>query len=361
MGETYPALERDLDEAYHRVMRSGWYILGNEVSAFEKEFAEYSGVSHCVGVGNGLEAIVLILRAYDIGEGDEVIVPSNTYIATWLAVSQVGATPVPVEPDPRTLNIDPDLIERAITPRTRAILPVHLYGQPAEMDKIVEIGRARGLKVIEDNAQAQGARFRGVRTGALGDAAATSFYPTKNLGAFGDSGAVTTDDADLADRIRVLRNYGSRIKYQNEVQGYNSRLDEMQAAFLRVRLRTLDEWNARRSAVASKYLHCLAECSGITLPFVPDWAEPSWHLFVVQLRNRDAIKTKLAAGGIETLVHYPIPPHLSGAYAKTGFARDAYPIATEIADGALSLPMDPHMPAEDVELVIRTLSEALRN
>ncbi|HVU07772.1 MAG TPA: DegT/DnrJ/EryC1/StrS family aminotransferase, partial [Verrucomicrobiae bacterium] len=231
----YEELKAELDEAYFRFMRSSWYVLGKEVEMFEQEFAEFCGAKFCVGVGNGLEALHLILRAYDIVAGDEVIVPSNTYIATWLAVSYAGATPVPVEPDEKTFNLDPRKIEAAITPKTKAILPVHLYGQPADMDPILEIARKYKLKVIEDNAQAQGARYKGRRTGALGDAAGNSFYPGKNLGAFGDAGAVTTNDAKLAEKIRVLRNYGSQKKYFNEVKGYNSRLDELQAAFLRVK------------------------------------------------------------------------------------------------------------------------------
>lgn len=249
----YAELKAELDEAYFRFMQSAWYILGREVEAFEQEFASYCGVRHCVGVGNGLEALHLILRAYGIGPGDEVIVPSNTYIATWLAVSYAGAVPVPVEPDPRTYNLDPSQVEAAITARTKAVMPVHLYGQPADMDPIMAIARNRGLKVIEDNAQAQGARYKGRRTGALGDAAGNSFYPGKNLGAFGDAGAVTTDDADLADRVRTLRNYGSKRKYYNDCRGFNSRLDELQAALLRVKLKKLDEWNDRRRAVAAWY------------------------------------------------------------------------------------------------------------
>src|SRR5208283_3098489 len=251
-------------------MRSAWYVLGREVESFEREFADYCSVEHCVGVGNGLEALHLTLRAYGIGENDEVIVPSNTYIATWLAVSYSGATPVPVEPDAKTFNLDPSRIEAAITPRTKAIMPVHLYGQPADLDPILSIARRHGLKVIEDNAQAQGARYKGRRTGSLGDAAGNSFYPGKNLGAFGDAGAVTTNDASLADRVRLLRNYGSPKKYYNEVKGYNSRLDELQAAFLRVKLAKLDEWNGRRRIVAAGYLAELNGAPGLTLPWVPE-------------------------------------------------------------------------------------------
>src|SRR6185436_8312757 len=283
----YEELKPELDEAYSRFMRSAWYILGKEVEAFEQEFSNYCGVKHCIGVGNGLEALHLVLRAWGVGEGHEVIVPSNTYIATWLAVSYADATPVPVEPDPRTFNLDPARIEAAITPRTRAIMPVHLYGQPADMDPIIEIARKHGLKVLEDNAQAQGALYKGRRTGGLGDAAGNSFYPGKNLGAFGDAGAVTTNDADLADRIRTLRNYGSKKKYYNEIKGYNSRLDEMQAAFLRVKLRKLDEWNDRRRVIANRYQEELAGSSSLTLPFVPSWAALGWHLYVIRHPQRD--------------------------------------------------------------------------
>jgi dTDP-4-amino-4,6-dideoxygalactose transaminase len=344
----YQELKAELDEAYSRFMQSGWYILGKEVEAFEREYAAYCGTKYCVGVGNCLEAMHLVLRAWGIAQGDEVIVPSNTYIATWLAVSHAGATPVPVEPDPRTYNLDPALIEAAITPRTKAILPVHLYGQPADMDPIMETARRHNLKVLEDAAQAHGARYKGRRTGALGHAAGHSFYPTKNLGAFGDAGAVTTNDADLADHIRTLRNYGSKKRYYNEMIGYNSRLDELQAAFLRVKLRHLDEWNERRTKIANYYLSALKSEIGnrkseITLPFVPSWAEPVWHLFVIRHPQRDALQKKLAEAGIGTLIHYPVPTHLSGAYSAMRLAPGALPIAAQLASTVLSLPISPHL------------------
>ena len=357
----YEELRVGLDEAYFRFMRSAWYVLGREVEDFEREFAAYCGAEHCVGVGNGLEALHLILRGYGIGAGDEVIVPSNTYIATWLAVSYAGATPVPVEPDLNTCNIDPARIEAAVTPRTRAIMPVHLYGQPADMDPIMKLARQRGLKVVEDNAQAQGARYKGRRTGSLGDAAGNSFYPGKNLGAFGDAGAVTTNDAALADRIRSLRNYGSRKKYYNEVKGFNSRLDELQAAFLRVKLQKLDEWNDRRRAVAARYRAGLAGLPGLALPFVPDWAEPVWHLFVVRHPHRDALQHGLTAAGIGTLIHYPVPPHGSGAYADASWTPGAYPVAEALANTVLSLPMGPHLREEQTDLVVRGTVGTLRN
>jgi len=354
----YEELKAELDEAYFRFMRSAWYILGREVEAFEQEFAGYCGAKHCVGVGNGLEALHLILRAWGIGAGDEVLVPSNTYIATWLAVSYAGATPVPVEPDPRTCNLDPARVAAAITPKTKAIMPVHLYGQPADMDPIVKIARQHGLKVIEDNAQAQGARYKGRRTGSLGDAAGNSFYPGKNLGAFGDAGAVTTDDPELAERVRTLRNYGSKKKYYNDCKGYNSRLDELQAALLRVKLKKLDDWNDRRRAVAVRYQTSLAGASGLTAPFVPAWAEPVWHLFVVRHARRDAFQQSLTQAGIGTLIHYPVPPHLSGAYANGQWKRGAFPIAEHLADTVLSLPMGPHLPEAQANLVIEETSGA---
>jgi len=352
----YAELKEELDAAYRRVMESGWYILGKEVEAFEKEFAAYCGAKHCIGVGNGLEALHLILRGYGIGPGDEVVVPANTYIATWLAVSYAGATPVPVEPDERTYNIDPARIEEAITKRTRAIMPVHLYGQPADMDPIKEIAQKHGLKVIEDAAQAHGARYKGCIAGSLGDAAGFSFYPTKNLGAIGDGGAVVTNDDDLADKVRVLRNYGSRVKYENEVKGFNSRLDELQAAFLRVKLHHLDEWNERRRKLANVYLDQLAGIPDLVLPYVPEWAGPVWHQFIIRHPRRDALQAYLKESGIGTLIHYPIPPHLSGAYSDMGYKEGSFPITERIANTVLSLPMGLHV-EEDA---IRSIAEAIR-
>lgn len=355
----YLELKDEFDEAYLRVMEGGWYILGAEVEAFEAAWARHCGTAHCVGVGNGLEALHLVLRAWGIGPGDEVIVPSNTYIATWLAVSYAGATPVPVEPDPRTYNLDPARLEAALSPRTKAILPVHLYGQPADMDPIVEIARRHGLKVLEDAAQAHGARYKGRRTGSLGDAAGWSFYPGKNLGAFGDAGAVTTDDADLADRLRVLRNYGSRVKYHNEVKGFNSRLDPLQAAFLGVKLRRLEEWNQRRERAAAAYLQGLRDVPSLVLPHVPEWAAPCWHLFVVRHPRRDELQRSLEAAGVGTLVHYPIPPHLSQAYASAGAEGGSFPIAEEVASTVLSLPIGPHFDSDSAETVAAAVRRAL--
>jgi len=330
--------------------------MGNELEAFESEFAAYCGVNYCIGVGNGLDALHLILRGYGIGQGDEVIVPSNTYIATWLAVSYAGATPVPVEPDPKTYNLDPNRIESALTPRTKAIMPVHLYGQPADMDPIMEIAHKHGLKVFEDAAQSQGARYKGRRSGSLGNSAGFSFYPGKNLGAFSDAGAVTTNDPDLAERVRMLRNYGSKKKYFNDFKGFNSRLDELQAAFLRVKLKKLDEWNDRRCKIAALYNSQLSTLnSQLVLPFVPVWAEPVWHLFVIRHSRRDALQEQLTEAGIGTLIHYPVPPHRSGAYADQKIPRHGLPVAETASETVLSLPMGPHLTNDQVSFVVKRL------
>lgn len=352
---TYEELRSEFDAAYHRVMDSGYYLLGKELEAFEAEFAAYCGAKHCICVGNGLDALHIILRAYDIGEGDEVIVPANTFIATWLAVSYAGATPVGVEPDTKTCNLDPAKIEAVITPRTKAIMPVHLYGQPADMTPINAIAKKHGLKVIEDSAQAQGARYNGTRTGVLGDAAAHSFYPGKNLGAFSDAGAVTTNDDKLADLVRTLRNYGSKKKYFHDFKGFNSRVDEIQAAFLRVKLKKLDEWNARRQAIAKRYLAELACVKSVTLPFVPAWAEPVWHLFVIRHAQRDALQQKLASEGVGTLIHYPVPAHLAGAYQDLGGKVGDFPISEAAANSVLSLPIGPHLSTAQVDKVIAAI------
>jgi dTDP-4-amino-4,6-dideoxygalactose transaminase len=345
----YLELKEDIDAAYRRVMESGWYILGEEVAAFEREFAHYCDVKYCIGVGNGLDALHLIMRAMDIGAGDEVIVPANTYIATWLAVTYAGATPVPVEPDEPNYNIDPKRIEKAITPRTRAILPVHLYGQPADMDPILEIARRHKLKVIEDAAQAHGAKYKERRTGGLGNAAGFSFYPGKNLGAFGDGGAVTTNNDALADRIRDLRNYGSSVKYRHNVKGINSRLDELHAAFLRVKLQKLDEWNERRKRIADIYLKGLTDIENLTLPYVPDWVDPVWHLFVVRTLARDPLQQHLLDQGIQTQIHYPVPPHKQITYGK--YKHLDLRISEKLHREVLSLPISPTMTDEDANCV----------
>lgn len=344
----------ELIQAFTRVLDSGWYILGQELAGFEAEYARYCQAEHCIGVANGLDALTLTLKALDIGPGDEVIVPANTYIATWLAVTHVGATPVPVEPDPRTYNLDPSRIAAAITARTRAVMPVHLYGQPADMAPILTVARQHGLKVVEDGAQSHGATYRGQRLGAHGDAVAWSFYPGKNLGALGDGGAVTTNDPVLADRLKVLRNYGSRVKYHNEVAGYNSRLDELHAALLRAKLPRLDEQNAHRARLASLYMNGLLK-TALVLPHVPEGLSPVWHLFVVRHPARDALARRLAEEGIGTVIHYPVAPHLQPAYANLGLQEGALPISEVLHREVLSLPMGPAMTEDQARQVIDAL------
>lgn len=361
MKAPYQELKSELDAAYHRVMESGWYILGAEVDAFEHDFAEYCGVKHCVSVGNGLEALHLILRAYGIGKGDEVIVPANTYIATWLAVSYSGAQPIPIEPDRNTYNIDPEHIERKITKKTKAILPTHLYGQSADMDIINSIAEEYGLIVVDDAAQAHGAKYRGNRVGSLSDATGWSFYPGKNLGAFGDAGAITTNNDTIAERVRTLRNYGSKVKYFNEVQGFNSRLDPLQAAFLRVKLKYLDEWNTRRLQIAKYYLSALSEIPEITRPYVPGWAEPSWHLFVIQHKKRETFLQYLRDMGVQTLIHYPVPPHLQSAYNEMNLSIGTFPITEEIHRKIVSLPMGPHLTSAEAQKVVEVIHSYYRD
>jgi len=341
-------------EALNRVLDSGWLILGEETEAFESEFSTYCESKYCVGVGNGLDALHLILQGYGIGEGDEVIVPSNTYIATWLAVSYAGAKPVPVEPNERTYYINPELIEEAITSQTKAIIAVHLYGQTADMDPINDIASRHGLKVIEDAAQAHGALYKGRKAGSLGDSAGFSFYPGKNLGALGDGGAVTTSDSGLAQKIRILRNYGSEKKYYNQVKGYNSRLDELQAAFLRVKLALLDQDNTERCKVASVYHEGLKGTPQLVLPYVPEWSSPVWHLFTIRAPKRDALKRHLARNGIATVIHYPIPPHLSEAYA-TEMPTCGFPLAEDISETILSLPMGPGLDETSINRVCQMI------
>ena len=357
LGAAYRELKPEIDAAGSRVLESGWYILGPEVEAFETEWAAYCDAEHAVGLANGLDALTLALRALNIGPGDEVIVPSNTYIATWLAVTGVGATPVPVEPDVATHNIDPARIEDAITSRTRALLPVHLYGQPADMDPILDIAKRHGLRVIEDAAQAHGARYKGQRIGAHGDIVCWSFYPGKNLGALGDAGAITTDDTALAERVALLRNYGSRQKYVNEEAGLNSRLDPIQAAVLRVKLEVLDEWTERRRTVATAYTVGMAQ-SDVILPHVPDWAEPAWHLYVVRTYDREALQDRMTEAGIGTLIHYPTPPHMQKAYTDMEIMPEALPMARDLASEVLSLPMGPQLSLDQVQNIVNALKNA---
>lgn len=343
-------IEDRIEAELLRVARSGAYVLGPELEAFESAFAAYMGSAHCAGVANGLDALRLGLTAMGISPGDEVIVPANTYIATWLAVSQCGATPIPVEPREDTYNIDPDAVRAAVTDRTRAILPVHLYGQPADMDALEAIAGRHGLSILQDGAQAHGARYKARRIGSSGTVA-WSFYPTKNLGALGDGGALTSDDDHVADRIRLLRNYGSAVKYENQLKGVNSRLDPIQAAVLNVKLATLDAATARRQRIARRYSEAFF-AAGLDAPHVPDWAEPVWHLYVLRHPDRAAFRRRLTDAGIGTVIHYPIPPHLQEAYADAGYARGSFPLTEGLAGDVLSLPMCPAQTDEQTDYVI---------
>lgn len=350
----YDELSVNLENAILRATRSGWYIGGEEVDTFERQFANYVGANYCVGLGNGLDALTLALRALDVGPGDEVIVPSNTYIATWLAVSTVGATIVAVEPQLGQFNLDVDGIKQKITSKTKVILPVHLYGMPADIDAICDLAKAHGIYVVEDAAQTHGARVRDQRIGSHGDIVAWSFYPGKNLGALGDAGAITTNHPELANRIRMLGNYGSAVKYFNEERGVNSRLDPVQAAVLSVKLEELDVWNARRQALADQYLEGLSGLP-LTLPITPSWAEPVWHLFVILTPQRDALQAYLKANDIQTLIHYPVPPHLQAAYQDTQWGEGSFPCASKYAKEAISLPIGPHLKPAEVDVVIETI------
>ena len=346
----------ELDDAYRRFMDSGRYVLGEEVAAFETEYAAFCEADHCVGVGSGLDALTLALRSLEVGVGDEVIVPSNTYIATWLAVTAVGATIIPVEPDPLTFNITSASVESAVTSRTKVVLAVNLYGQPVNYDELMALTRHRGISLVIDNAQAQGARFRGRSVGGIADVECHSFYPTKNLGAFGEAGAITTNCDQVAATVRLLRNYGSEKRYYNQIQGVNSRLDTLQAAFLRVRLKYLDQWNARRREIASKYTEALSRLPSLTVPTVPEWAEPVWHLYVVKVKDRDDLRTRLSNAGIGTEVHYPIPPHKSGAYSAEVLAAMNFPVADALARQVLSLPLHPNLDKHKTQLVTSSIA-----
>jgi dTDP-4-amino-4,6-dideoxygalactose transaminase len=358
LGRSHAEIRDALDRAAGRVLDASWFILGRELESFEAAFADYCHARHCIGVGNGLDALHLILRAYGIGPGDEVVVPSHTFIATWLAVSHAGAAVVPVEPHPATGNIDPAGVAAALTERTRAVIAVHLYGQPADMDGLRAAIGTRSIKLIEDAAQAHGAGYKGRRVGSLGDAAAFSFYPAKNLGALGDGGAVITSDAEAAAAIRRLRNYGSDTKYRHEVAGWNSRLDEVQAAFLSAKLPHLDRWNAERRTAARAYLDGLTDLTGLALPAVPAWADPVWHLFVIRSAERDRLQAFLAERGIETAIHYPTPCHLQGAYRDTPLAATRLDLAAAWAREALSLPLWPGVPTAPVIAAIRDFFSA---
>ena len=348
-------LQTDLHCAFNRVLVRSWYIEGAEDKAFEEAFAEYCGTEYCIGVGNGLDALMLALKALDIGKGDEVIVPSNTYIATALAVTYVGAKPVFVEPDIQTFNIYPKLIEAAITHKTKAIMPVHLYGQACDMGPIMEIAWKHGLKVVEDCAQAHGAKYKGQKVGTFGDAAGFSFYPGKNLGALGDAGAVMTNDKALADKVRALGNYGSDYKYHHIYKGNNSRLDELQAAFLSAKLPHLDRMNTERRRIAYRYLTEMHN-PAVILPEVPDYAEPVWHIFGVRCEQRNALEKHLNGLGIMTNKHYPIPMHLQECYRDLGFIEGDFPLAEKISQTELSLPMFYGMTEEEIQYVIDSVN-----
>ncbi|MGL5018380.1 MAG: DegT/DnrJ/EryC1/StrS family aminotransferase [Luteolibacter sp.] len=360
LADAVAELRPQIDSAIGRVLDSGWFLLGPELEAMEHEWAAWCGASHAVGVSNGLDALHLILRAWNIGPGDEVIVPSNTYIASWLGVTMAGATPVPVEPEWDTCCIDPLLIEAAITPRTKAIMPVHLYGHACDMAVIMTVARRHGLKVIEDAAQAHGAEEGGVRVGSHGDAIAWSFYPSKNLGALGDAGAVTTQDPETAARLKMLRNYGSAVRYVNEVPGYNNRLEEIHAAVLREKIKVLAAWNDRREVLAQRYQSAFSG-TGLTLPVVRQGTRHAWHLYTIRHPARDHIRAHLEQAGIGTLIHYPIPPHRQKAYADLGLASVSFPIAEKIHAEVLSLPLGPHLSVESQDQVIAAVFAAIHN
>ncbi|AYL97245.1 DegT/DnrJ/EryC1/StrS family aminotransferase [Mucilaginibacter celer] len=348
-------IEDEIRAAFERVFQNKWYILGKEVSDFELAYAQYNNVMHCIGVANGLDALHIALKTLGIGEGDEVITPSNTFIATWLAVSQTGATIVPVEPNPQTYNIDINRIEAAITPKTKVIMPVHLYGQACQMDAIMQIADKHNLLVIEDNAQAQGCTYNGKLTGSFGNINATSFYPTKNLGAYGDAGALTTNDAELAQKANLIRNYGSEKKYYNDIIGVNSRLDELQAAFLSVKLKYLNSWLDERKQIATAYTKQLADIPGLILPVTAPDADHVHHLYVVRTIRRDALEQHLNHNGIGTGIHYPVAPHLQKAYQHLGYKKGDFPIAEEIAQTCLSLPLNPGMTDDEITYVCKAI------
>ncbi|PVY43035.1 DegT/DnrJ/EryC1/StrS family aminotransferase [Pontibacter virosus] len=347
----HAAVKAEMQLAFEQVYDSYWYVMGKCLTDFERAYSQFSNVEHTIGVSNGLDALHLALKALGVGPGDEVIVPSNTYIATALAASYVGATPVFVEPNPLTYNIDPFNIEKAITAKTKAIIPVHLYGQACEMREIMDIAFKHGIYVVEDNAQAHGATYQNKITGSWGHVNGTSFYPGKNLGALGDGGSVTTNDAILAQRVRVLRNYGSQIKYKNEVIGYNMRLDELQAAFLNVKLKHLKAWTMQRKQIADWYNEALQGVNGLTIPYVHQDATHVYHLYVVKTNRREELQKYLTDRGIGTLIHYPIPPYLQEAYLHLNLSEGNFPVAKELANTCLSLPLWPGMKFEEVYFV----------
>ncbi len=354
-------IKTEIMETFESFFDSNFYVLGDRTSTFEKEYAAFNQVNHCIGVSNGLDALHLSLKSLGIGSGDEVIVPSNTFIASVLAISFVGATPVFVEPRYDTFNIDVSRIEEAISPRTKAIMPVHLYGQCCEMTTIMEIAQKYNLWVIEDNAQAQGASFNNRLTGSFGDINATSFYPAKNLGALGDAGAITTNNLELSNKVKMLRNYGSAIKYYNEVPGFNNRIDEVQAAFLSVKLRFLNQWNEERRHIAGVYHDSLVGIEGLELPSVVSGATSVYHLYVVKTDRRDSLQRYLEANGVMTTIHYPIPPHLQKAYAHLDIRKGSLPIAEDLAEKVLSLPLFIGMTDKQINYVVEKIREFYQN
>lgn len=354
---SYAELQNEIDSSVSRVLNSGRYIGGSEVESFEEEFSNYCDSKYTIGVANGLDALVLSLKSLDIGMGDQVIVPANTFIATWLAVSEVGAIPVPVEPNPYTYNIDVKEIQKAITPKTKAIIPVHLFGQPADLEPILLLAKQHNLFIIEDAAQAIGARYKEKKIGAHGDLVCWSFYPGKNLGAFGDAGAISTNNEALSKKIRSLSNYGSNKKYIHSFIGMNSRLDPIQAAILRVKLQFLDSWIDRRKNIASVYSSAFKDHLDFKIPYVPDWAEPVWHLYVINSNHRNKIQNNLTENGIETIIHYPIPPHLQDAYCENLPPNISLPVTEHLAQNILSLPIGPHLLEEQYRYVIERLNK----
>jgi dTDP-4-amino-4,6-dideoxygalactose transaminase len=354
---THKAIRTEMQKAFESVYDSNWFILGNQLEQFEEAYAEYNGVSHAIGVSNGLDALVLGLKALEIGPGDEVIVPAHTYIATALAISHVGAIPVLAESDLNTYNIDPEAIKKVITPETKAIIPVHLYGQACEMDRIIEIARDHDLYVIEDNAQAHGSHFKGRATGSWGDVTGISFYPGKNLGALGDGGMVVTNNPKIAERVRILRNYGSKKKYYHEMQGYNMRLDELQAAFLQIKLKKLPEWTQERQQIANWYGEELNDIPGIILPKTHPLAGHVYHLYVIRSKKRDTLQKHLLEHNIDTLIHYPIPLHLQPAYYHLGKPMGSFPVTEELANTSLSLPLWVGMKKQSVKLVSSVIKD----
>ena len=351
----YLELKNEISDALSHVVESGSYILGGQVINFEREFASFCGAKYSVGVGNGLDAIYLSLRALGIKEHDEVLVPSNTYIATWIAVSRVGAVPIPVEPNEDTFNINPSNIEEKITNKTKAIVPVDLYGQPCEIDSIVKIASEYDLKVVVDAAQSHGAEFRDKKVGSLADVTAFSFYPTKNLGAYGDGGAIVTNNQDIAEMVSMLRNYGTFEKYNSKYIGINSRLDEIQAALLRVKLKHLNEINHIKREIATCYLENISS-EYLQLPYVPPSVEPVWHQFVVKSLYRDKLKEYLSKNFVETIIHYPVPPHLQKAYEWMGLRNGSLPIAEKLSQQILSIPIDPYLKTGEVEYIVNALN-----